>query len=74
MLPLILNEQMLQILNDQINPMGFYLEYRHPDGEGGGNEYELFSNEHSPGITGVYETLEEAMADCTEVINGNNPL
>jgi len=67
-------EQMLQILNDQINPMGFYLEYRHPDGEGGGNEYELFSNEHSPGITGVYETLEEAIVDCTEVINGNNPL
>ena len=64
----------LESINLHINPLGFYLEYNEPDGEGGGDEYELFSNEHSPGITGVYETLEEALVDCREVINGNNPL
>jgi hypothetical protein len=66
--------EMLKILNDQINPKGFYLEYKEPDGEGGGNEFEIFSNQHSPGITGVYENIEEAMADCTAIIQGENPL
>jgi hypothetical protein len=64
----------LESINLHINPLGFYLEYNEPDGEGGGDEYELFSNEHSLGITGVYETLEEALVDCREVVNGNNPL
>ncbi len=69
-----MNKELIKILNDQINPLGFYLEYKEPDGEGGGNEYEIFSNTHSPGITGVYENVEEAMADCTEIIKGGNPL
>ena len=69
-----MDKQMLKILNDQINPLGFYLEYKEPDGEGGGNEFEIFSNQHSPGITGVYENIEEAMADCTAIIEGENPL
>jgi hypothetical protein len=69
-----MNNELIKILNDQINPHGFYLEYKPDDGEGGGNEYEIFSNEHSPGITGVYENIEEAIADCTAIIEGENPL
>lgn len=37
-------------------------------------KYELFSNEHAPGTTGVYETLEEAWQDISSLQQDMNPL
>lgn len=53
---------------------GFYLEWNDSDGEGGGNNYELWSNERAPGITGVYETLAEVAGDVLIIEQGGNPL
>lgn len=63
-------EQLCQIAKKH----GFTLEYVFDDGEGGGDEYEFFSNEHAPGVIGVYETLAEAAGDVLELEQGRNPL
>ena len=52
----------------------YIFEYHEDDGEGGGDEYELCSNKHSFGTTGVYDTLAEAAADVISVGNGEHPL
>ena len=50
------------------------LDYMPPDGEGGGGEFELWSNTHAPGVTGVYETLDQAAVDVAEIVAGGTPL
>ena len=50
------------------------LDYMPPDGEGGGGEFELWSNTHAPGVTGVYETLAQAAVDVAEIVAGGTPL
>lgn len=37
-------------------------------------KYELFSNEHAPGVTGVYQTLEEAWNEISVLQQDMNPL
>lgn len=61
-------------MNDMVEPFGFGCEYQEPDGEGGGDCFELWSNEHAGGVTGVYETSEELSQDVLIVVNGGNPL
>jgi len=63
-----------QQLCDIAEGHGFNLEYNAPDGDGGGDEYELYSNQHAPGVTGVYETLAEAAGDVLCLERGENPL
>jgi|AP95_1055475.scaffolds.fasta_scaffold19792_2 hypothetical protein len=53
---------------------GYGLDYLPPDGEGGGDEFQLWSNIHAPGVTGVYRTLAEVGYDVADVAAGGRPL
>ena len=64
----------LESLNTIAEKHGFNLEYREPDGEGGGDEFELFSNEHAPGVTACYPLLDNAAEDIMRIERGENPL
>lgn len=61
-------------LNNMVIQHGYGCHYVEPDGEGGGNEYELWSNEHAKGVTGVYDTLDELANDVACVVLGGHPL
>jgi hypothetical protein len=61
-------------LNALCEPFGYGCQFNELDDEGGGNDYELWSNEHSPGVTGVYETLDELVADVAMVAGNHHPL
>ncbi len=61
-------------LNELCEPHGFGCQYEEPDGEGGGNCFTLWSNQHSPGVEGEYETSLELSEDVREVMAGRNPL
>lgn len=61
-------------LNALCESFGYGCQYLESDGEGGGDCYDLWSNKHAPGITGVYESIGKLAVDVAIVAGNNHPL